>query len=74
MINNYSKSNSQKYYDSDEFKEKIYKLNHLFDEKDLANFIIINNNNNIYFDQRNQQIILQNFCTKFCIRESINYK
>ena len=82
--NNYNESYSQKYYTPEEFKNKITKLNHLFeridanDAKDLVIFIIVklhqelNNSNksninkyNIILEQRNQQIMHNNFAHKF---------
>ena len=77
--NNHDESYPQKYYAPEEFKNKISKLNPLFegiaanDAKDLVNFIIMtlhqelnkakktNLNNNIILDQRNQQIMFNNF-------------
>ena len=83
--NNYIKGVSEKYYVPHEFKEKISKMNPLFedsneyDAKDLVNFIIttlheelnkankFNNNNNrdIVLDQRNKQIMFNNFAQTF---------
>ena len=82
--NNYSESYSQKYYAPEEFKNKISKLNPLFegiaanDAKDLVNFIIMTlhqelnkaqkkniDNNNIFLDQRNQQMMFNNFAQHF---------
>jgi len=82
--NNYNEFYPQKYYAPEEFKNKISKLNPLFegiaanDAKDLVNFIIMTlhqelnksqkkiiNNNNIFLDQRNQQIMFNNFAQHF---------
>ena len=81
--NNYNVSYSQKYYAPEDFKNKISKMNPLFegiaanDAKDLVNFIIMtlhqelnkakktNKNNNIILDQRNQQIMFNNFAQNF---------
>ena len=82
--NNYDESYSQKYYAPEEFKNKISKMNPLFegiaanDAKDLVNFIIMTlhqelnkaeksniNKNNIIVDQRNQQIMFNNFAQNF---------
>jgi len=82
--NNYNESYPKKYYAPEEFKNKISKMNPLFegiaanDAKDLVNFIIMtlhqelnkakksdNNNNNINLDQRNQQIMFNNFAQNF---------
>ena len=82
--NNYNDFYPQKYYAPEEFKNKISKLNPLFegiaanDAKDLVNFIIMtlhqelnkskkknSNNNNIFLDQRNQQIMFNNFAQHF---------
>jgi len=81
--NNYNESYSQKYYTPEEFKNKISKMNPLFegiaanDAKDLVNFIIMTlheelnkakkcdiNNNNI-LDQRDQQLMFNNFTKNF---------
>ena len=82
--NNYNESYTQKYYAPEEFKNKISKMNPLFegiaanDAKDLVNFIIMtlhqelnkgkknnNNNDSIILDQRNQQIMFNNFAQNF---------
>jgi len=82
--NNYNESYSQKIYAPEEFKNKISKMNPLFegiaanDAKDLVNFIIMTlheelnkakksniKNNNIFLDQRNQQIMFNNFKQNF---------
>ena len=82
--NNYNESYPKKYYAPEEFKNKISKMNPLFegiaanDAKDLVNFIIMtlhqelnkakksdNNNNNINLDQRNHQIMFNNFAQNF---------
>jgi len=81
--NNYNESYSQKYYTPEEFKNKISKMNPLFegiaanDAKDLVNFIIMtlheelnkakrnNHNDNNILDQRNQQLVFNNFAKNF---------
>ena len=82
--NDYDEFYFQKYYTPEEFRNKISKLNPLFeritssDAEDLVNFIIMtlhqelnkakksdNNNNNTNLDQRNQQIMLNNFAQNF---------
>ena len=81
--NNYKKEDSRKYYSPCEFKDKISKMNPLFegitecDAKDLVNYIITtlheelnkvkkcNNNKDIVLDQRNQQIMFNNFAQTF---------
>ena len=84
--NNHDESYPQKYYAPEEFKNKISKLNPLFegiaanDAKDLVNFIIMTlhlelnkaekrntNNNNNFIDQRNQQIMFNNFAQNFAL-------
>jgi len=84
--NNYDESYPKKYYAPEEFKNKISKMNPLFegiaanDAKDLVNFIIMtlhqelnkakksdNNNNNINLDQRNHQIMFNNFAQNFSL-------
>ena len=84
--NNYNNNlkNKNKYYAPEEFKNKMSKMNPLFegiaanDSKDLVNFIILtlheelnkaknieNEPNNIFIDQRNKQLIFNNFVESF---------
>ena len=83
---NYNPVTSRKFYAPNDFKQKISKMNPLFegiaanDAKDLVNFIIMTlhlelnkanpnnnniNNNNIIFDQRNKQLMLNNYVMEF---------
>ena len=81
----YNPSTSRKYYAPNDFKQKISKMNPLFegiaanDAKDLVNFIIMTlhlelnranpkkniNNYNIILDQRNKQLMLNNYIIEF---------
>jgi len=83
--NNHDENYPQKYYSPEEFKNKISKLNPLFegiaanDAKDLVNFIIMtlhlelnkaekrNNKINNFIDQRNQQIMFEEFAKNFAL-------
>ena len=83
---NYDDPNLKKYYEPNDFKEKISIMNPLFkgvaanDAKDLVNFIIMtlheelniaknneieNNNYNLIMDQRNQQLMFNNYSQNF---------